>query len=67
MFSKDNKLYYVLDYNSWPDSLLNKELTLKGDYYIERQKKEVINGFTKPYIPKKRVLKNVIILKIEDL
>ena len=62
----EQEVYYVLEYDYWPDTLWNQKITLLADYYIEKEKKEVVNGFTKPYIPKKKILKNVKILKIEE-
>ncbi len=58
----EDKFYYVSDFDSWPDTLYNKLITLRGYYFIEKERKKKVNGFVLPYIPKKNVLKDVEIL-----
>lgn len=55
----DTLVYYINEYEQWPDSLYRKKLKIKGSYRFETELREEINGFVKPSIPEKHVITEI--------
>lgn len=51
-----DSVYYINNLDTWPENVINKKVLVQGNLNVIYQEKEVINGKTKPYIPRRNVL-----------